>query len=373
MKKNNSHVALDAHNEHLKWTSIPSASSICMLMHQEKRNSHPIDVPCIQSFHIGILQIGIFLYIHKWSSSLNNGKYTGYQFIPYDIDYCHLRLSLCLPADIVVMQFRIKMNSRHCRQMKKPLHLLVGDGTYLCPSMDTCPGLIFKGSNAGITGKFSPIFKPCEITCIHYQERGNYKSNSLDCRDKFKGLLQFFVRHNDRPYLPFQFMHLILESRENVLIDRNQYGEVPLWYNPKQFVSRGNIAAHVSHHLIAHCQQGMKFPYILGRKRCRCYPVVEAIGELRYALSVYLVVFPSGNTQRSFDVQCGNHCVGNVFTFKEQSEGKRIELGMFKANKKRFPTLSNVLLNPSDKLFETGFFILESAMNTRFSDKGINT
>ena len=57
----------------------------------------------------------------------------------------------------------------------------------------------------------------------------------------------------------------------------------------------------------------------------------------------------------------------------EQSEGKRKEPGMFKANKQRFPILSNVLLNPLDKLFETGFFILESAMNTRFSDKGINT
>lgn len=32
-----------------------------------------------------------------------------------------------------------------------------------------------------------------------------------------------------------------------------------------------------------------------------------------------------------------------------------------------------MLLNLLDKLFETGFFILESAMNTRFSDKGINT
>ena len=104
--------------------------------------------------------------------------------------------------------------------MKKPLHPLVGYGTYLCSGMDTCSGLIFKGSNAGIAGKFSPIFKPCEITSIHYQKRGNDESNSLDCRDKFKGSLQFFVRHNDRSYLPFQFMHLILESRDNVLIDR---------------------------------------------------------------------------------------------------------------------------------------------------------
>ena len=292
MKKNNSHVALDAHYKHLKWTFIPNDSSLFMLMEQDKRNSHLIDVPCIQSFHIEILQIGIFLYIHKWSSSLNNGKYTGYQFIPYDIDSCHLRLSLRLPADIVVMQLSIKMNSRHRRQMKKPLHLLVGYGTYLRPGMNTCPGLILKGSNSGIAGKFSPIFKPCEITGIHYQERGNDEPNPLDCRDKFKGLLQFFVRHNDRPNLPFQFMYLLLENRDNILIDRGQHGEFPLWYNPKQFVSRGNIAAHVSHHLIAHCQQGMKFSYIFGRKRCRRYPVVEAIGELRYALSVYLVVFP---------------------------------------------------------------------------------
>ena len=134
------------------------------------------------------------MYIHKWSSSLNNGKYTGYQFIPYDIDCCHFRFSLGLPANIVVMQLSIKMNSRHRRQMKKSLHLLVGYGTYLCPGMDTCSGLIFKGSNAGMAGKFSPIFKPYEITGIHYQERGNDESNSLDCRDKFKGSLQFFVR-----------------------------------------------------------------------------------------------------------------------------------------------------------------------------------
>ena len=224
MKKNNSHIALGAHYKHLKWTFIPNDSSLFMLMHQEKRNTHLIDVPCIQSFDIGILPVGIFLYIHKWSSSLNDGKYTGYQFIPYDIDCCHFRFSLGLPANIVVMQLSIKMNSRHRRQMKKSLHLLVGYGTYLCPGMDTCSGLIFKGSNAGIAGKFSPIFKPCEITSIHYQERGNDESNSLDCRDKFKGSLQFFVRHNDRPYLPFQFMHLILESRDNVLIDRGQYG-----------------------------------------------------------------------------------------------------------------------------------------------------
>ena len=172
MKKNNSHIALGAHYKHLKWTFIPNGSSIFILMQQEKRNSYLIDVPCIQSFHIGILQIDIFLYIHKWSSSLNNGKYTGYKFIPYDIDCCHLRLTLCLPANIVVMQLSIKMDSRHRRQMKKPLHLLVGDGTYLCPGMDTCSGLIFKGSDTGIAGKFSPIFKPCEITGIHYQERG---------------------------------------------------------------------------------------------------------------------------------------------------------------------------------------------------------
>gem|GEM_PF-1455707 len=152
MKKNNSHIALGAHYKHLKWTFIPNGSSIFILMQQEKRNSYLIDVPCIQSFHIGILQIDIFLYIHKWSSSLNNGKYTGYKFIPYYIDCCHLRLTLCLPADIVVMQLSIKMNSRHRRQMKKPLHPLVGYGTYLCPGMDTCSGLIFKGSNAGIAG-----------------------------------------------------------------------------------------------------------------------------------------------------------------------------------------------------------------------------
>ena len=35
MKKNNSHVALDAHNEHLKWTFIPNDSSLFMVMHQE--------------------------------------------------------------------------------------------------------------------------------------------------------------------------------------------------------------------------------------------------------------------------------------------------------------------------------------------------
>ena len=373
MKKNNSHIALGAHNKHLKWTFIPNGSSIFILMQQGKRNSYLIDVPCIQSFHIGILQIDIFLYIHKWSSSLNNGKYTGYKFIPYDIDCCHLRLTLCLPANIVVMQLSIKMDSRHRRQMKKPLHLLVGYGTYLCPGMDTCSGLILKGSNAGIAGKFSPIFKPCEITGIHYQERGNDESNSLDCRDKFKGSLQFFVRHNDRSYLPFQFMHLILESRDNVLIDRGQYGEFPIWYNPKQFVSRGNVATHISHHLVAHCQQRMKFPDILGRKLCRNYPVVEAIGKLRYPLSIYLVVLPSGNTQRTFDIQRRNHRVGNVFTFKKQSERQRIESGMFKTNKQRFPSFSNMLLNPLDKLFETRFFIPELAMNTRFSDKGINT
>lgn len=61
MKKNNSHVALDAHNEHLKWTFIPNDSSLFMVMHQEKkRNIHLIDVPCIQNFYIGILSIGIF-------------------------------------------------------------------------------------------------------------------------------------------------------------------------------------------------------------------------------------------------------------------------------------------------------------------------
>ena len=137
MKKNNSHVVLDAHNEHLKWTFIPNDSSLFMLMHQKKRNTHLIDVSCIQNFDIGILSIGIFLYIHKWSSSLNDGKYTGYQFIPYDIDCCHFRFSLGLPANIVVMQLSIKMDSRHRCQMKKPLHLLVGYRTYLCPGMDT--------------------------------------------------------------------------------------------------------------------------------------------------------------------------------------------------------------------------------------------
>ncbi|BAR97202.1 hypothetical protein PI172_2474 [Prevotella intermedia] len=62
-----------------------------------------------------------------------------------------------------------------------------------------------------------------------------------------------------------------------------------------------------------------------------------------------------------------------MFTFKKQSERQRIESGMFKTNKQRFPSFSNVLLNPLDKLFETGFFIPELAMNTGFSDKGINT
>ena len=292
MKENNSHIALGAHYKHLKWTFIPRVSSLFILVQQEKSYSPLIDSFCLKSLYIWILQISIFLYIHKWSSSLNNGKYTGYKFIPYDIDSRHFRFSLGLPTNIVGVQLRIKMNGRHRCQMKKSLHLLVGDGTYLCPGMDTCPGLIFKGSDTGIAGKFSPIFKPCEITGIHYQERGNDESNSLDCRDKFKGSLQFFVRHDDRPYLSFQFMHLILESRDNILIDRGQYGEFPIWYNPKQFVSRGNITTHVSHHLVAHCQQGMKFPDILGRKRCRHYPVVEAIGKLRYPPSVYLVVLP---------------------------------------------------------------------------------
>ena len=113
MKENNSHVALDAHNEHLKWTFIPRVSSLFILVQQEKSYSPLIDSFCLKSLYIWILQISIFLYIHKRSSSLDNGKYTGYQFIPYDIDCCHLRLTLCLPADIVVMQLSIKMDSRH--------------------------------------------------------------------------------------------------------------------------------------------------------------------------------------------------------------------------------------------------------------------
>ena len=32
MMKNNSHIVLDAHNEHLKWTFIPYVSSLSILI-----------------------------------------------------------------------------------------------------------------------------------------------------------------------------------------------------------------------------------------------------------------------------------------------------------------------------------------------------
>ena len=130
----------------------------------------------------------VFFDVHKRRSAFDNGKNPGNQLIPDDIDNRHSGFPISQPPVIILFQFGISTECASCSHVQHLFYMLVGDGTDLRPSMHTGSRLIVKRSNAGITGKLSPIIKTSEIVGIYNQMRGNNKS------DTSNGFQFFYLR-----------------------------------------------------------------------------------------------------------------------------------------------------------------------------------